>query len=83
MEVQEDRVLICKDYNNRPNGEAFVELGDEEEVERSLEKHNQSMGHRWGDTYDEKSRGWFFFIKLKDDTDTLIRCRLGVELREK
>ena len=48
MEVQEDRVLICKDYNNRPSGEAFVELGDEEEVERSLEKHNQSMGHRWG-----------------------------------
>ena len=53
MEVQEDRVLICKDYNNRPSGEAFVELGDEEEVERSLEKHNQSMGHRWGDTRDE------------------------------
>ena len=47
MEVQEDRVLICKDYNNRPSGEAFVELGDEEEVERALEKHNQSMGHRW------------------------------------
>ena len=54
MEVQEDRVLICKDYNNRPNGEAFVELGDEEEVERSLEKHNQSMGHRWGVTHDQK-----------------------------
>ena len=53
MEVQEDRVLICKDYNNRPSGEAFVELGDEEEVERSLEKHNQSMGHRWGDTHDQ------------------------------
>jgi len=47
VEVQEDRVLICKDYNNRPSGEAFVELGDEEEVERSLEKHNQSMGHRY------------------------------------
>ena len=54
MEVQEDRVLICKDFNNRPSGEAFVELGDEEEVERSLEKHNQSMGHRWGDNYDQK-----------------------------
>ena len=46
-EVQEAGVLICKDYNNRPSGEAFVELGDEEEVERALEKHNQSMGHRW------------------------------------
>ena len=59
MEVQEDRVLVCKDYNNRPSGEAFVELGDEEEVERSLEKHNQSMGHRWGDTYDESGAEGF------------------------
>ena len=61
MEVQEDRVLICKDYNNRPSGEAFVELGDEEEVERSLEKHNQSMGHRWGtDTLDQSDWGFVF-----------------------
>ena len=62
MEVQEDRVLICKDYNNRPSGEAFVELGDEEEVERSLEKHNQSMGHRWGDTHDQ--RFWVLLSKI-------------------
>ena len=72
MEVQEDRVLICKDYNNRPNGEAFVELGDEEEVERSLEKHNQSMGHRWGDTDDEKSRGWA--LSFCYQTDMNQRC---------
>ena len=64
MEVQEDRVLVCKDYNNRPSGEAFVELGDEEEVERSLEKHNQSMGHRWGDTTMISGENGFLVIEL-------------------
>ena len=48
LEVSEEGVLVCRDYNGRPSGEAFVELTCEEDIEKAVEKHNESMGHRWG-----------------------------------
>ena len=45
--MQAEGILICKDHVGRPSGEAFVELHSEEDIESALEKHNQSMGHRW------------------------------------
>ena len=48
LEVAEEGVLVCRDYNGRPSGEAFVELTCEEDIEKAVEKHNESMGHRWG-----------------------------------
>ena len=48
VEIAEEGVLVCKDYNGRPSGEAFVELQSEDDIEKAVEKHNESMGHRWG-----------------------------------
>ena len=50
VEIAEEGVLVCKDYNGRPSGEAFVELQCEDDIEKAVEKHNESMGHRWGYT---------------------------------
>ena len=55
MEIAEEGVLVCKDYNGRPSGEAFVELQSEDDIEKAVEKHNESMGHRWG----------YIFIRVK------------------
>jgi len=47
VEIAEEGVLVCKDYNGRPSGEAFVELQSEDDIEKAVEKHNESMGHRY------------------------------------
>ena len=48
VEVSEEGVLVCKDYNGRPSGEAFIEVQSEDDIEKALEKNNETMGHRWG-----------------------------------
>ena len=47
-EVSENGILICKDFNGRPSGEAYVQLNSVLEAEKALEKNNANMGHRWG-----------------------------------
>ena len=59
LEVSEEGVLVCRDYNGRPSGEAFVELTCEEDIEKAVEKHNESMGHRWGPSL---GRGCVVFV---------------------
>ena len=59
LEVSEEGVLVCRDYNGRPSGEAFVELTCEEDIEKAVEKHNESMGHRWGHSL---GRGCVLFL---------------------
>ena len=59
LEVSEEGVLVCRDYNGRPSGEAFVELTCEEDIEKAVEKHNESMGHRWGHSL---GRGCVVFV---------------------
>ena len=48
LEISEAGVLICKDYSGRPSGEAYVEILNEDQFEAAVEKHNENMGHRWG-----------------------------------
>ena len=48
LEISEAGVLICKDYSGRPSGEAYVEFLNEDHLEAAVEKHNENMGHRWG-----------------------------------
>ena len=48
LEISEAGVLICKDYSGRPSGEAYVEILNEDHFEAAVEKHNENMGHRWG-----------------------------------
>ena len=51
LEISEAGVLICKDYSGRPSGEAYVEILNEDHFEAAVEKHNENMGHRWGQSY--------------------------------
>ena len=48
LEISENGILVCKDFNGRPSGEAYVQLNSVIEAEKALEKNNANMGHRWG-----------------------------------
>ena len=50
LDVAESGILICKDFNGRPSGEAYVQLSNNVDAEKALEKNNANMGHRWGHT---------------------------------
>jgi len=47
LEISDGGILICKDQNGRPSGEAFVQFDSEETAEAALGKDNQNMGHRY------------------------------------
>jgi len=47
LEVAESGILICKDFNGRPSGEAYVQLNNSVDAEKALEKNNANMGHRY------------------------------------
>ena len=51
LEVSENGILLCKDFNGRPSGEAYVQFSGGEETEKAIEKNNANMGHRWGVGY--------------------------------
>jgi len=46
-EISEHGILICKDFNGRPSGEAYVQLNSGNDAEKALEKNNANMGHRY------------------------------------
>ena len=48
LEVSENGILVCKDFNGRPSGEAYVQFNSVVEAEKAIEKNNANMGHRWG-----------------------------------
>jgi len=47
LEVCESGILLCKDFNGRPSGEAYVQFASGEEAEKALDKNNDNMGHRY------------------------------------
>lgn len=47
LEVSENGILICKDFNKRPSGEAYVQFSSGVEAEKAIEKNNANMGHRY------------------------------------
>ena len=48
LDVSENGILVCKDFNGRPSGEAYVQFNSVVEAEKAIEKNNANMGHRWG-----------------------------------
>ena len=40
-------IYFCLNNRGLPTGEAFIEMERQEDVERALEKHKQTMGKRW------------------------------------
>ena len=58
LEVAESGILICKDFNGRPSGEAYVQLNTSIDAEKALEKNNANMGHRWGHITLTNLAGW-------------------------
>merc|ERR1719471_1074200 len=47
LEISESGILLCKDFNGRPSGEAYVQFINGGEAEKALEKNNANMGHRY------------------------------------
>ena len=48
MDITSHGILMTVDYQGRNTGEAFVLFASREHAERALEKHRESLGHRWG-----------------------------------
>lgn len=46
IKIAENGITIQTNESGRETGEAFVELENEEDVERALDRHKKMMGHR-------------------------------------
>ncbi|KAK3090545.1 hypothetical protein FSP39_012589 [Pinctada imbricata] len=59
----EDGVHFTFSREGRPSGEAFVELVDEENVQKAVTKHNEHMGNRYIEVFRSKKSEMDWVIK--------------------
>ena len=47
LEIEHNGILLITDFSGRPTGEAFVQFTNVGDGKGALQKHKESMGHRF------------------------------------
>ncbi|XP_060063350.1 heterogeneous nuclear ribonucleoprotein H2-like [Ylistrum balloti] len=77
----ENGVNFTFSREGRPSGEAFVQMVDEANVQKSLEKHNQHMGNRYIEVFRSKTSEMDWVIKragqgqMSGSNEAVVRLR--------
>ena len=59
LEIEHNGILLITDFSGRPTGEAFVQFTNVGDGKGALQKHKESMGHRFvGSQYDYCLKGF-------------------------
>eukprot|EP00096_Caligus_rogercresseyi_P008228 TRINITY_DN2671_c0_g6_i1.p1 TRINITY_DN2671_c0_g6~~TRINITY_DN2671_c0_g6_i1.p1 ORF type:complete len:467 (+),score=132.32 TRINITY_DN2671_c0_g6_i1:76-1476(+) len=77
-----DGIHLTMTRNGRPSGEAYIELASEEDVEKALKKHRQTMGKRYIEVFKSQHSEMYWNLNRSEtsafseqSSDNVVRLR--------